>query len=114
MFFVYALLIFPLLIGLNILAYRIIVKKAIKKYIEPKLKEKGLLFVDFKWPGLMSSGDFEGDFLISAIMNKMGWVSNSIYVYIYYRDLDDTKKVTVRIDTTFFIINKVAYSSEFY
>ena len=94
------------------LIYRLIVKKALRKFIEPKLTEKGLTFVDYKWPGLLSNGDFKPDD-ITFIMNKNGNIFNSSYAYIFYKDGNDTKKVTARIDTTFWFINKVMYSSEF-
>jgi hypothetical protein len=96
------------------LIYRLIVKKALKKYIEPKLDEKGLIFIDYKWPGLLSNGDFKADDVgLIIIMNKNGNVSNSSYAYIFYKEGNETKKITARIDTTFWFINKVVYSSEF-
>jgi hypothetical protein len=107
-----AILIFPLIIGLNILIYRLIVKKALRKFIEPKLSEKGLTFVEYKWPGLLSNGDFKADDISLTIMNKNGNVSNSSYAYIFYKDGNKTKKITARIDTTFWFINRVIYSSE--
>jgi hypothetical protein len=107
------ILIFPVVIALNMLIYRIIIKNALKKYIEPKLKEKGLLFIDYKWPGLLSNGDFEDNNLTLKVMNKNGNVSNSTYAYIYYKELNGAKKITVRVDTTFWIIDSVTYSSEF-
>ena len=107
------ILIFPLVISLNVLMYRGIVKKALRKYIEPKLKERGLLFIDYKWPGLFSNGDFDDDTLTLTMMNKNGNVSNSTYAYIYYKgEENETKKITVRIDRKFWIIDKITYSSE--
>lgn len=106
------ILIFPVVIGLNIFIGRAIIKTALRKYIEPKLKENGLLFVDYKWAGLFSSGDFKDNQLQLSFMGKNGNISNSIYAYIYYKDLNNTKKITVRIDTTFLFIQEVAYSAE--
>jgi hypothetical protein len=113
LFYSLAILIFPFIIGLNMLIYRLLIKKALKKYIGPKLDEKGLIFIDYKWPGLLSNGDFKIDDVGLTIMNKNGNVSNSSYAYIFYKDGNETKKITVRIDTTFWVINKVVYSSEF-
>ncbi len=107
------ILIFPVIAFVNVLIYRIIVRKALKKYIEPQLKEKGLLFISFKWPGLFSNGDFKNDTLTLTVMNKNGKVSNSVYAYIYYKDLSDIKRITTRIDTKFGIIDSITYSSEF-
>ena len=114
MFLLYSLLIlfFPLLISLNVLIYVSIVKKALRKYIKPILEEKNLSYVEYKWPGLFSDGDFnENDFIIS-IVNSYGSTSNSYYAYIYYRTGNETKKTTVKIDTRFWVIKKVTYSSE--
>jgi hypothetical protein len=109
------ILIFPFIISINVLIYRSIVKNALKKYIEPKLKEKGLVFIDYKWPGFFSNGDFEDDTMALTIMNKNGNVYNSSYAYIYYKEEEgsETRKVTVRIGTIFWFINKITYSSEF-
>jgi hypothetical protein len=107
------ILIFPLIVSINILIYRLIVRKALKRYIDPQLKEKGLSFISFKWPGLFSSGDFKNGTLKLTVMNKNGKVLNSVYAYIYYKDLSDIKRVTARIDTKFGVIDGITYSSEF-
>jgi hypothetical protein len=107
------ILIFPFIISVNILLYRVIVRKAVKNHIKPELKEKRLLFINFKWPGLFSSGDFKNNALALTLMNKNGKVSNSVYAYIYYKDLSDIKRITARIDTKFGFIDSVTYSSEF-
>jgi hypothetical protein len=114
MFLVYTLivLLFPAVIGLNMLIYNVIVKKALRKFIEPKLKEQKLTFIEYKWPGLLSYGDFKSDGITFTFMNKNGKPFNSIFTYIFYRKENETKKVTVRIDTTFLVITKVVYSSE--
>lgn len=106
-------LIFPFIVSINILIYHTIVRKAVKRYIEPQLKEKGLLFINYKWPGLFSSGDFKSDTLTLTVMNKNGRISNSTYVYIYYKHLRDIKRITARISTKFLIIDSITYSSEF-
>lgn len=106
-----AILIFVSIIGLNVLIYRHIVRRALRKFIEPKLNEKGLTFVDYKWPGLLSNGDFKSND-ITLIVNNNGNVFNSSYADIFYKDGNETKKITARIDTTFWFINKVVYSSD--
>lgn len=112
LFYALAILLFSVIIGLNVLICRAIIKAALRKYIEPLLKEKGLAFVDYKWAGLFSSGDFKENQIQLTFASTNGRVSNSIYTYVYYRDLNDTKRITVRIDTTFLIIKKIAYSTE--
>ncbi len=112
MILIYSLIIllFPFIISVNVLIYRAMVKKAIRKYIEPKLKEKGLLFINYKWPGLLSTGDFDNGWNIT--LNTGGNTSQSVYVYIYYEDSSGAKRITARIDTTLWFINSVTYSSE--
>ncbi len=63
----------------------------------------------------MSNGDFKDDTLTLTIMNKNGNVSNSIYAFIYYKGGGEnaTKKITVRIYTKYWFIDKITYSSEF-
>ena len=114
MILIYSLtiLIFPFIIGLNILFYHLIVRKALRKFIEPELNEKGLIFVNYKWPGLLSNGDFKYNDT-TFIVNKNGNFFNSFYAYMYYKDGKETKKITVRIDTALWYINKVVYSSDF-
>jgi hypothetical protein len=115
MFLLYSLLIliFPVVISVNVLMYISVVKKAIRKDIEPELKEKGLYYIEYKWPGLFSNGDFKEDNLPLKFMSKNGKASNSFYAYIYYKAGSKTKRTTVRIDTIFWSIDKIAYSSEF-
>jgi hypothetical protein len=107
------ILIFPVIIGLNILTYRFIVNKALKKHIKPMLEESGLIFIEYKWPGLLSNGEFKPDNTSFKLMNKNGNMFNSMYAYIFYKKANETKKFTVRIDTTAWYVNKVAYSSDF-
>ena len=102
-----------LLIALQKFINRYIIKKALRDYIEPKLKKRGFTFIYYEWPDLFSNGDFEDDSLMVTIINLRGRVSYSTYVYIYYKEFDGTKRVTARIDTTFYSIDEVVYSSEF-
>jgi len=113
LFIFLSILAISIVIGLNILTYRSVVNKALKKFIEPKLNERGLTFVKYKWPGLLSNGDFKPDDIKLTFMNKNGSPYNSQYAYIYYKDGNETQKITVRIDTAFLSINKIVYSSEF-
>ncbi|WP_461453375.1 hypothetical protein [Mucilaginibacter sp.] len=107
------ILFFSLIIALQFLIYRIIIKNALTKYIEPKLKEKGFIFIDYKWPGLLSNGEFKPDDIALSVMNKNGNASISNYAYIFYKDVNDTKKVTAKIDTTLLSITSVSFSSDF-
>lgn len=107
------LLLFPTIIAINVLAYTLTVKKALRKFIEPKLRENECAFIDYKWPGLLSNGDFRSNDIAFTDMNKNGNIFNSTFAYIFYKKGNETKKITARIDTAFLITRKVVYSSEF-
>jgi hypothetical protein len=106
-------LFFAVLICIQMLIYRALVRGALRTYIEPMLKEKGFLFIDYKWPGLFSDGDFDNEIFTLTVMNINGNASTSTYAYIFYKDGNDTKKVTARIEATFWFIDKVLYSTAF-
>jgi hypothetical protein len=112
LFILLAILFFSLFIFLQSLLYRSIVKKAIRNYIEPKLIEKSYSFIEYKWPGLLSNGDFEDDQITLAVTSKFGNSSNTFYADIYYKAGNETKKVTAKIDTSFLSIYKVSCSKE--
>src|ERR1700744_2784325 len=103
LFILLAILFLGLFILLQSVIYKSTVKRAIKKYIEPKLNEKSYAFIDYKWPGLLSSGDFK-DLAFTLITNKYGNSAISYYADIYYKAGNDTKRVTAKIDTSFFSI----------
>jgi hypothetical protein len=106
-------LFFLMIIALQMLIYRLIVKSALRRYIEPKLKEKGFIFTSAKWPGFLSNGEFKDDDITLTLMNKNGNVSNAIYTDIFYNDGNESAKISARIETTFWRIKSVVYSSEF-
>jgi len=107
------------IILLNILIVRLIIKRALRKYIKPDLDKKELYFISYKWVIFFGIGDFtrEND---SDAPNNGYWGGAggrspflSIYIYIYYYNSHNIdKRVTARIDTLFFFIRKVKYSSE--
>lgn len=111
LFYLLVILFFSAIIYINVLIYRSIVKRALRKYIEPELNKNGYTFIEYKWPGLFSSGDFK-QMKISLITNKYGGILNVSYVDIYYEAGNDTKKVTAKISTTLFFISGVSYSNE--
>lgn len=112
--FILSAILFALVfIALQMLIYRIILKNALRKYIEPKLKEKGFIFINYKWPGILSNGDFEPDDIKLTVMNKNGSASQSYYAYVFYKDSNETKKITARINTAIWSIDSVVYSSDF-
>jgi hypothetical protein len=95
------------MIFFNIFFVRFLINRALKKFVKPKSESKGFTFLYYKWCGLFSFGNFKDD--------KLGLTFGgdpriSIYVNIFYKGSDFEKHFTVRIDTIFGFIRKVAYS----
>ncbi|GAB3915645.1 hypothetical protein [Mucilaginibacter boryungensis] len=111
LFYSLIVLILPFIIFINVLIYHFTIKKALNNYIIPKLKENDLAFIQYKWPGLFSNGNFKNAPKLTP-MNRNGQPSSSLYAdIIYYTPMGETKRVTARIDTSFFLIKNVSYSA---
>jgi hypothetical protein len=106
------LIVFPVVIFLNIFIVSYIIKSALKKFVKPQLIQKGFVFVDYKWCGFFSHGEFKDDKFKITFVSMNGNPSISIYVDIYYKDAGLEKKITIRIDTLFCFIRKVVYSAK--
>jgi len=108
----FAALLFILNVGIN----RIIINVAIKKYVIPDLNKKGFTSKGYESTGIFSVGDFTGmtnsDMPVRLFFSKNGSPTKSSFYYIYYNTGDGNKRITVRIDTLFFSVQKVKYSSE--
>ena len=105
------LIIFPLILIGNVLLFHLFIKRAIKKFVIPFLKNKGYLLTDYKWVGFFGCGDFRNEQMEFALF-KTGPNSISIFSYIYYKGLDNTKRATIKIDVVSLSIAKVTYSNE--
>jgi hypothetical protein len=103
---------FTTVIVLNILIVYLIIKRAVNKYVIPKLQSQGLIFIRSKWAGFFSVGDFKKDKLSFRPSFTGGSPLISLYVYIYYEDSNLLKRTTIRIDTLFLFIRKVAFTSD--
>jgi hypothetical protein len=92
----------------------VIIKQAIKKFVNPELSSKDMVFVNYKWPGFFSKGDFrDGNTAFFALFST-GLNRTSIYSYIYYKDLKVglIKSVTIKICRVSSSIENVVYSSD--
>lgn len=107
------ILFFPTLILLNFCIYKYVINKAIRKYIKPKLQSFGFTFLDYKWLGFFNHGNFNNDKLVLLPSLKSGYPVIATYVDVFYNEVSNSKRVTVRIDTFFIVILRVSYSSEF-
>jgi RHS repeat-associated protein len=105
-------LVFFIVIILNIYQTKYLIKRALKRFVIPKLKEKGFTFKGYRWVGFFKFGDFKDEVITLRPSFTGGSPFLSIYVYIYYIDTDLEKRITVKIDTLFLFIKKVSYSSE--
>ena len=99
-------------IGGNALFIYLFIKRAVNKYVKPRLQSRGLIFVRSKWAGLFNSGDFGGTGFSIKPSFSLGNSFISIYAYIYYKEADVTKRLTIRVDRIFFFIRNVNFSSE--
>jgi len=96
----------------NVIAYKLIVHRAIRKYIRPDLNHKNLIYLKHKIIGPLGTGDFNEKNTLTLVSFR-GGPRIFFYVYIYYKSPEAEKKVTALVDTIFFVIRKVSYSSEF-
>lgn len=108
-FQIFPIIVLLTIVVLNFLIVRYLIRRAIKKHILPQLKTKGLTYLDYKWCGLFSHGNFDDETAWSFIAIK-GDPRLSIYVDIYYEDAGNKKTITIRINTIFYFIRKVYYS----
>ncbi len=109
---VIAILFYSIIILLNIYIYRSVINKAIDNFIKPKLQDKGLSFLRYKWLGFFNRGAFTNDTLVLIPSLKFGYPIISIYIDIYFTNGVDERKISVRIDKSLFLIRKIYYSDE--
>jgi len=104
------IILIPTLIIYNI---KYLIYRAIKKFVKPALENKGLTYINYKWCGFFSHGSFKDDPIeITFISSKYGNSSNSIYADVYYDDNKSQKSITIRIDTVFGFVKRIAYSDD--
>jgi hypothetical protein len=113
-YFGLALLVFVLIIVGNVTVFHLVIKQAIKKFIDPALSSKNMVFISYKWAGFFSPGDFaKGEKALNALFSA-GLNRVPIYSYIYYRHLKVgmVKSVTIKIYRIGGSIEDVVYSSD--
>ena len=111
-FFILGILLLPSIIFLNVVLFHMQIKRAIKRVVKPALEKSQLTYVGYKWAGFWSCGDFKNDSMDFALF-KTGLNTTSIYSYLYYKDSDVNKKITIKIYLIGFEIDKVEYSGKF-
>lgn len=95
---------------LNILIYKYLVNKAIKKYILPYLIVNKLKFIKVIPVRIFSTGDFPNNG-IRIRPFSLGFPMFSIYLYVYYYNIENiTIKRTVKVSCILFFIKKIEFS----
>ena len=100
----------PFIILANVALFHLLVKTAIRRIVKPELEKRNLTYVSYKWAGFWSCGDFRNDSMDFALF-KTGLNTISIYSYVYYKDSDEIKKITIKIYIVGVGVNKVEYSN---
>lgn len=107
--------IFLILLGSIIGILRSVINKAIRRYVIPDLNKKGYVYKGYE-SVKYGIGDFtrqtNADIPSTPFVITNGSPFNSFFFYIYYKTPTGEKRVTARIDTSFFFIQKVKYSHE--
>lgn len=100
------------LIAGNVLIYKWIVGKAVRKNIRPYFATLGYEVQNVKFAGLLSTGDFKrSGFPLRPFMHS-GYPMQTIYVYLYLsKDSGLPVRITAKIVTLFLAIRKIEYSS---
>jgi len=94
--------------GVSTLLNKIIIHKAVNKFIRPTMIAKGFCFLHTKSVGLFRSGGFEEEFSPRPFM--LGYPVVSIYVYVYYTTQDQTNyRMTAKISSFLIFPFKVEY-----
>lgn len=99
-------------IGGNALLIYFLIKRAVNKYVKPRLQSSGLIFVRSQWAGFFNLGDFGTSVFSLKPYFIRGNPSIAIYAYVYYKEFEVIKRFTIRIDTLFLFIRNVTFSSE--
>lgn len=96
----------------NIVIYKLIVRSAIYKWINPELSKLGYSVGRTKFVGLFSNGDFKSKQLTIKFVPKNGNILNSTYLYLFIVDnLNKEIRITAKINSVFLVVTSVEYSS---
>lgn len=100
---------------LNVSIYKMLVRRAVVKYIKPYLAEKGYEIDSVSFVGFLKTGDFKekGGFALRPFM--LGYPIHSTYIYVFYRDKNrdgSVSRMTAKIRGLLLFIRGVDYSSK--
>jgi hypothetical protein len=101
---------FLILILLNLLITRLIIGKALKKLVVPRLVESGFDFIRIEKVGFLKTGDFNDSSFSIRPYNRTGNYKISLYRYVVYKDRSKKeRKTTLRIDWNIFRKTKIDF-----
>ena len=101
------------IILINVYLHKLVINRALTKFIIPHLNENGLTFVNYKSVGFFKFGDFKPkDEVTFWPFMATGSPVQSIYIYVFYKEGETEKRVTVKINVLLLFIKKVIYSGE--
>ena len=95
----------------NIYFAKFFVRKALKKFVIPDLEIRGYKLTDHEWLGLFNSGNFKNDGWIQ-IRVPGSWTLTAIFANVDYDTDAGSRRVTIRIGVSLFVVEEVAYSHE--
>ena len=101
---------FLIVILLNLLFARLIIAKAVKKLIVPRLIKLGFDFIRIEKVGFLKTGDFNDSSFAIGPYNPIGKYKISLYRYVFFKDKSKKEsKTTVRIDWDIFRKTKIDF-----
>ena len=102
---------FLIVILLNLLFARLIIGKALKNLIVPRLIELGFDFIRIEKVGFLKTGDFKDSSFAIRPYNPMGKYKISLYRCVFYKDISKKeRKTTVRIAWNLFRKTKIDFN----
>lgn len=102
-----------LMLLVNILVYKLIVSRSLKKIIRPYLSSLGYKVDKVSFVGLFNKGDFNEEGVELRPFMANGNPMRSTYIYLYIRKDKanvDPVRITARVRTIFLFVRKVEYS----
>ena len=89
-----------------------IIKRTIRKYIIPTLKDKGFIYLGYEFDSLSQSKNFNDGNSRRDFSLRMSRIPRiPIYIIIKYKSGEEERTVVARIDNTALIIRKVVYNN---
>lgn len=97
---------------INIVIYKVILRKALRKFIVPYLNDLGYHLERTKFIGLFGTGDLKRKVFSVRPLMPTGSPVISMYIYLYIRsEAGVAKRITARLTSIFLWVKSVEYSN---